>query len=248
MSPAIPRHGRHSRFSSFNHKFHTLVKLISSLLRGGFATAILSSSAALFAATSVLTFDGLGLTNYGVIPGSYGDNLANTPNVTVDYRTFAPGVYTTFSNDLLFWDTGYGSLTNVAIASGAGGGSEISLVASAGFVVDLTSLNVASFGGVDRGDQLLRVLDGAGNVLADYSPVTVLGTGFNNILTPGVSASTLRIQFGNTWNVAIDNIAFGQRAVTQPPTPAGVPDQGDTVLLLGAALVAIAGLRRTFVA
>ncbi|MBL9200835.1 MAG: VPDSG-CTERM sorting domain-containing protein [Opitutaceae bacterium] len=222
------------------------MKLISSLLRGGFAIALLSSSAAVFAATSVLTFDGLGLANYGVIPGSYGDNLANTPNVTVDYRTFAPGVYTTFSNDLMFWDTGYGSLTNVAIASGAGGGSEISLVASAGFVVDLASLNVASFGNVNQTDQLLRVLDGAGNVLADYSPVTVLGAGFNNILTPGVSASTLRIQFGNTWNVAIDNITFGQRAVTQPPTPTGVPDQGNTVLLLGAALVAIAGLRRTF--
>jgi hypothetical protein len=244
LPPDNPRHGRHSQPSAANFKFLIVVNLVSTLLRGGLIAALLSSSAAVFAATSILTFDGLGLPNYGVIPGTYGDNLANTPNVTVDYRTFAPGVFTTFSNDLLFWDTGYGSLTNIAIASGAGGGSEISLVAAAGFVVDLVSLNLAAWANTDRPNQLMRVLDGVGNVLVDYSPLTIVGSGFNNTM-PGVSASTLRIQFGDSWNVGIDNIVFGQRAAANSPV---VPDQGGTLILLGAALVMLAGLRRGFLA
>lgn len=185
-------------------------------------------------AGSVLTFDGLGLNNYDPIPATYGDNLAGTPNVTVDYKTFNGEDY------LEFWVSGYDGLTNVGYPAANGYMAEVALTAASGYTVKLNSFDLGGYPGTDRLDQTVRILDGDGIILVDYSPFDVEGNSGHSSLSPNLVSSaggTLRIQFGLDWNVGIDNISFEEARVIPLPSAAAL-------FPVGAALVGLCHRRR----
>ena len=189
------------------------------------------------AQATILTFDlDPGVPNFGDIPGSYGDNVnaasdavgsylvgnGYTPNVTTDYRTWQISSDTVAYNNLDFWATGYGDLTNVAFSVVSGDHfAEITLVPEPGWAIRLNSFDMAGFPVADHLDSQVRILDGTSNtILVDYSPVTILGTGgTHSTFTPGLThEGPLSIRFGyNNWNVGIDNINFDQVAVVPEP-------------------------------
>ncbi|UJP03953.1 MAG: FxDxF family PEP-CTERM protein [Nitrosomonas sp.] len=220
----------------------------------------LTGAAVLLAASAhatVLTFDlDPGLPNYGDIPGTYGDNVnaasdavgsyltgnGYTPNVTTEYRTWQISTDTVAYNNLDFWATGYGDLTNVAFSVVSGDHfAEITLVPEPGWAIRLNSFDIGGYNVSDHPNSQVRILDGTSNtVLIDYSPLTILGSGgTHSSFTPGLTYNgPLSIRFGyNDWNVGIDNINFDQvTAVPEPETYA--------MLLAGLGLIGFMARRR----
>lgn len=134
-----------------------------------------------------LDFQSLSLLDCGIIPSNYGSNL--TPNLTgIAYRTFTVAIDATLTNYLEFWNTGYGDLTKVAFAS------------SNGYAVRLISFDIAGWPTTDRTNTHMRLLDAAGATLVNYA-----------------AAGSIRIQWGNDWNVGIDNIQFHVVPIPEPP-------------------------------
>jgi hypothetical protein len=201
-------------------KFTALLKLLPCLCVG--AVLFNASSAK---AASLLTFDGLGLSNYGDIPGTYGDNLPGTPNIKIEYRTFDLSTGDTLFNNLDFWTTDYGDLQNVAYPAQVNSMGEISLIPDAGFSVTLNSFDLGGWLRRDQVDQTVRILDENFNILANYSPFNVEGDNGRSSFSPNLTRNgRIRIQFGPSWNTGIDNISFAQGgAATGVPTPALVP-------------------------
>ena len=209
------------------------------------------------AQATILTFDlDPSVPNYGDIPGSYGDNVnaasdavgsylvgnGYTPNVTTDYRTWQISTDTVTDNNLDFWATGYGDLTNVAFSVVSGDHfAEITLVPEPGWAIRLNSFDVGGYYITDHPSSQVRILDGTSNtILVDYSPVTILGTGgTHSTFTPGLThEGPLSIRFGyNDWNVGIDNINFDQVAVVPEP-------ETYAMLLAGLGLVGFMARRR----
>jgi len=157
--------------------------------------------------------------------GCYERGSAWTPNVIVDYRTRAvggPQPGETLFNNLDFWDVQYGNLVNVAYPVNPVSTGEISFIAAPGFNVSLNSFDVAGWPCVNHLSQPLRFLDGAYNVLLDLTPQIFLGAGctVHSSYAPMLVGPIIRIQFGDNWNVGIDNINFTQvPAVPQVPEP-----------------------------
>ncbi len=209
------------------------------------------------AQATILTFDlDPSVPNYGDIPGSYGDNVnaasdavgsylvgnGYTPNVTTDYRTWQISTDTVAYNNLDFWATGYGDLTNVAFSVVSGDHfAEITFVPEPGWAIRLNSFDMAGYYIADHSNSQVRILDGTSNtILVDYSPVTILGTGgTHSTFTPDLThAGPLSIRFGyNDWNVGIDNINFDQVAVVPEP-------ETYAMLLAGLGLVGFMARRR----
>lgn len=174
-------------------------------------------------AASLLSFDGLSLPLSGSIPGTYGDNLLDTPNIQIEYRTVNPITGATFADHLDFWPTDYGTLTDVAYPVSNGYLGEISLIPEAGYAVTLESFDLAGWRQTDQLNQTVRILDEGFNILLDYSPFTVEGDAGFSAFTPMITrAGTLRIQFGPSWDTGIDNVRFSQSGVPVP-TPALLP-------------------------
>ena len=189
------------------------------------------------AQATILTFDlDPAVPNYGDIPGNYGDNVnaasdavgsylvgnGYTPNVTTDYRTWQISTDTVAYNNLDFWATGYGDLTNVAYSvTSSDHFAEITFVPEPGWAIRLNSFDMGGYSFADHINSQVRILDGTSNtILVDYSPVTILGTGgTHSTFTPGLThEGPLSIRFGyNDWNVGIDNINFDQVAVVPEP-------------------------------
>ncbi|MDP3279705.1 MAG: PEPxxWA-CTERM sorting domain-containing protein [Nitrosomonas sp.] len=225
--------------------------LLQTMLAG--AGVLLAASAQ----ATILTFDlDPGVPNYGDIPGSYGDNVnaasdavgsylvgnGYTPNVTTDYRTWQISTDTVAFNNLDFWATGYGDLTNVAFSvTSSNHFAEITLVPEPGWAIRLNSFDVGGYYLADHPSSQVRILDGTSNtILIDYSPVTILGTGgTHSTFTPGLThEGPLSIRFGyNDWNVGIDNINFDQVAVVPEP-------ETYAMLLAGLGLVGFMARRR----
>jgi hypothetical protein len=188
------------------------------------------------AAATVLTFEGLGLPQppeYDAVPGSYGDatdptcdtggccdgagcygeGMGFTPNVTIEYRTVDASTSAQLQPQLLYWDTDYGDLADVAIPAQDNALGEVALVPEPGYRVILHGFDLGGWNRTDRANQTVRVLDTDGNVLGNFGPMTVEGDGGHTHVapvTPIVSATTLRIQFGPRWDVGIDNVSFAQ--------------------------------------
>jgi hypothetical protein len=194
-----------------------------------------------FAASSTLDFSGLGLPNYGDIPTTYGDNLANTPNVLVDYRTVSVADNaTTLANNLDYWDNNYGDLVGVAFPVSSGWLGEISLVPDAGYGVILDSFDLGGYSQADKPLQTVRILDANWNVLVDFSPYNVEGNSGHSTFNPSLSHfGTLRIQYGPDWNTGIDNITFRQ-FVRGIPTP----DGGSSLALSAIGFASLIVMRR----
>lgn len=201
------------------------MKILSLLGLTAFAT---------ISSATVLTFGDLNLSNYGVIPASYGDNVTSvggaggsylqgnafTPDIKTSYDTVdAFGVSTNAS--LLYWNTGYGDLTDVAFSASNGLYARLTLTPSAGFNVVLNSFDLASYPATDLQAAKIRVIDASGTQLWSSSNLTVKGTGpSHSSYAPGLSSSSaLTIEYGVNWNIGLDNVNFDQtRAVPEPAT------------------------------
>lgn len=169
-----------------------------------------------------LDFQNLSLLNYGIIPGDYGSNL--TPNLAgISYRTFTAATGATLTNYLEFWNTGYGDLTKVAFASTNGYAAEVSITAATGYAVRLLSFDMAGWPSTDRVNSVMRLTDAGGNTLLNYAaagPVAIQGDGVGaqrSAFAPDLVAGTIRIQWGNDWNVGIDNVRFQIVPIPEPP-------------------------------
>lgn len=209
------------------------------------------------AQATILTFDlDPAVPNYGDIPESYGDNVnaasdvvgsyfmgnGYTPNVTTDYSTWKISTDTVAYNNLDFWTTGYGDLTNVAFSVVSGDHfAEVTFVPEPGWGIRLNSFDMAGYSYSDHPGSQVRILDGSSNtILIDYLPVTILGAGgTHSTFTPGLTHNgPLSIRFGyNDWNVGIDNINFDQVAVVPEP-------EAYVMLLAGLGLVGFIVRRR----
>jgi hypothetical protein len=198
---------------------------------------------------TILTFGGLNLSNYGEISSSYGDRVTDTgsaptgtyeqgngwtASIVTDYQAVdTNGVV--YDDNLLYWDTGYGDLSDVAFVPVSGTYARIILTADAGMLVRLNSFDLGGYPGSDLEADSITVKDGNGNVLWSASDLTVIGSGGHSTYTPNLVANQLVLEWGTNWNIAIDNVNFDEADVV--PEPA-------TLALLGLGLAAIAKRRR----
>ncbi len=211
---------------------HRLALVTTLLAAAEAATALLPAPAA----ATVLTFEGLGLPQppeYDPVPSNYGDatdptcdmsgccdaagcydeGAGFTPNVTVEYRTVDASSGDQLQPQLLYWDTNYGDLVDVALPAQNGALGEVALVPEPGYRVILYGFDLGGWDRTDRANQTVRVLDADGNVLGSFGPMTVEGdTTHTHVApaTPIVSATPVRIQFGPSWYTGIDNVSFAQ--------------------------------------
>ncbi|AUC61340.1 hypothetical protein AA637_09330 [Cyanobacterium sp. HL-69] len=168
---------------------------------------------------SVLTFDINGIQNGALISQDYGDNINSTNNGIFNYEEgngFTPNI--TVSNNLSFWQEGYGDLNGVGYSSDGEG--LVSFTPDTGYRVRLNSFDIASYA-PDQNDQILQILDGNDNILLDLGPLS-----FQNVETQTftnlniVSGGILKIRFGNNDFIGIDNIDFDQ--VLEIPEPSSM--------------------------
>jgi fibronectin type 3 domain-containing protein len=173
---------------------------------------------------TVLDFEGLGLSTFNQIPANYGTLAAGTPHITVAHEIISPSDYSHVYDSLTFWKEEYGDLHNVGIPNPNGYLGQISFTPAPGYAVTLSSFDLA--GDLeDVPNQTVRIVNGSGVVLRDYSPITIPCFGGPSHLslshltfTPAIrSTGTIRLQFGPSWNVGIDNIAFHEET-----TPTGL--------------------------
>jgi hypothetical protein len=155
--------------------------------------------------------------------GSYLQGKGFTPNVFTTYRTVNPANNTTFQNYISYKPSGYGDLKSVATTAVDGYLAEVSLIPEQGWGVLLNGFDLAGLG-EDISQQTLRLLDGNNNSLAIYPPIKVVGRGRSSHLLDIRSNTGIRIQFGPSQKIAIDNIKFEQFALTPPYPPAVDPD------------------------
>ena len=178
------------------------------------------------------TIDGIG--NFGNIPQDYGDRVTMldegsfhygehgegfTPNVEVSYTTSA-------GQDPSWWGTGYGDLVGIYFENTDGNGSgEIVLTADFGYEVVLYGFDMSAYGPVFSGDPVIDAVRVRGcssaplfeELDASISETTRTSYDFS---TEPIRAREIRIQFesgnlgGLSDDIAIDNIVFGQVAVS----------------------------------
>lgn len=196
---------------------------------------------------TILTFDVDNLFAGMGVPGAYGDNVTGlsdavgsygeagegfTGNVTVSYGTFGPAL----------WTTGYSDLTNVLYEEVDGQGPlVVELTADATHQVLLYDFDLGSWLS-DSTVPVVSVLDETNAVLYQSSSVSVLGSGHTSFdFNTPLSGQILRIVIdqanmgGNSDNIGIDNIRFGQERITTQPIP-----EPATMTLLGLGLAGVA--------
>ena len=109
---------------------------------------------------------------------------------------------------LVYWDTGYGSLVDVAFGDGLAGTqtAEIFLSPVGGATVKLLGLDLGAWLSAPRNTQV-TILDGLGATLWSSGAIQVQDT--TNLVFDLESTSGIRIQWGPTaYYVAVDNLAF----------------------------------------
>jgi hypothetical protein len=185
---------------------------------------------------------------------TYGDEGEGfTPNIVVDYFT---------DTTVRLWTTEYGDLTNVlfggAPLSGTGspGSLNVLLTAEAGYEAQLYHFDLGGWANSDYLIDGVSVSSG-GTALFSQANVLVEGnfsgprhTSFDFAAPLSAEQLLIQIDFSNVPgsrqdNIGIDNIRFGQTAVSTPP-PVPVPAPA-SLWLLGAGLPGLLGAswRRT---
>jgi hypothetical protein len=211
---------------------NTVVKVCSlSIALAGFSVS---------AQTTTLDFDSfIGvLSDYQAIPGTFGSDALNTPNIGVSYQTVdgSGGVYAPYVE---FWDGSYGDLPAVAYAAANGYYAQVILTPQAGHSVTLDSFELGGWPNTDQANQTVEVLNGIGQVVwSDGGPLSVTIPGNGHLtLTPDISSSgPLVLEFGPSWNTGVDYVEFSQSN--------SVPDSGSGLALMAAALLGVCGLAR----
>jgi len=186
------------------------------------------------AAANTIDFEGLMLSHYDPIPATYKDHADDTPNIGVTYST-VDAAGTELTPSISFWTTAYGDLENVAFPASNGFLANITFTPDPGYKVNLISFELAGWPNADQPDQTVRILDGSRNVVLDYSPFDITGTGHNSFGPNLWSSGPLTIEFGPSWNSGIDNIGFRQLK----DDGNRVPETGGSVFLL---LLGVGGL------
>lgn len=211
-----------------------------------FLSGVLLLAASRANAQVTIDFDDLSLVNYGPIPGNYASGTV--PHLSdIAYRTLNPGNGAVVQPYLEFWNNDYGDLSKVAFAAENGRVAEIAFTPEVGYAVHLISFDMAGYNRTDLVTPVLRLVDASDNVVFDFTaqaapgPLTIQGDANgpqHSSFTPDITyGGTLRLQWGNNWNVGIDNIRI--EAVAIP--------EASTVALLGvgaAGLIAAQGWRR----
>jgi hypothetical protein len=211
----------------------------------------------LFAA--VLAQAGVVLTFEQAAPGpaidqAYGDNVVSNPQGGNAYGviggSFTPDITVTYgaaSEVINVWFDNFGDLTEVAYNEIDGATSlTIRFDAAAGFNVILFSFDLGGWNRTDYTLANVSVFDGSNSALFSENNVHVEGDNGRSSLDfgTGLQASSLRIVLnlsglgGDSDNIGIDNIHFGQASVDPDPVP-----EPSTILLCAAGLAA-AVLRR----
>ena len=154
---------------------------------------------------------GDGVTNHVMGGFAYGGANPFTPNVTVDYG----------STDPALWTTGYGTLTNVLFEDQDGSGVlTITLTADTGFLVNLHRFDLAAYAASFASDPVVtavQVLNEDGTAIFAATNQAVSRTAFTPIeFTPALSDNvlTIRVDARNLGSlnddIAVDNIRFSQ--------------------------------------
>lgn len=184
---------------------------------------------------AVLTFEDLGLVSSEDIPQAYGD----IDNLDLSYRSRTGFGDTAVSYPyLLYWQDGYSDRTGVAYAPDTNV-AEISFEAAPGYVGKISSAYFGTYAsGVNGG---FAIYDAAWNVLWSHTESSIWEGGIG--ISPEISFTGIAyLQWGADWNLGLDELVYSVEAAgSQPapvPLPAGLP-------LLGAGLLAFAGLRRS---
>lgn len=181
---------------------------------------------------STINFDELQpFSNYSAVPESFG----STPEVSVFYQTLNSDG-TVESSNVLLWNAGYADLNTAAFANANGRLLNITLTAvNPNNYVTLSSFEVGGYLQTSRDASDLRIVDGNDitNILIDYAP---LGNPFTvpgdvaYTFEPNITASSIGIILGTSWNLGINNITF---STTPVPLPAAFWFFGSALASLG---------------
>jgi hypothetical protein len=186
------------------------------------------------------------------VPPEYGSNVNSSSAVLSDGNTwlyqqgngFTPQVRAAY--DILTATGGGGTSDSAHLQSYTGSGdlgvaafapvpfahdtAEIDLTPQAGYEVVLNSFDLVSYANGTYTDQPVRVYDANYNLLADFGPQSVTST--HSRFAPNlVSTGMLRLQYGDNYDVGINNVNFDQFAVPEPTSLA--------ISLFGAAALAL---------
>lgn len=190
---------------------------------------------------TVLTFDRVSPSPFGNnngIPQNYGDNVAAalqdgysydltfgaTPNIEVDWNTGSSPV----GGSAVYWSTGFGDLVGVIEAEPEPSGTQFTLKADPGFLVELHGFDMAGWSFTTYTINSVRVLDGNDNELFAVTNPAILGAGpahtsfdFQVPLTaPVIQIEWNSANLGSSSdNIGMDNIAFSQ-AIPEPASVA----------------------------
>jgi len=179
------------------------------------------------AQATVLTFDVTGLTDGVLLPQAYGDRVTSTlegnfsygsdygftPNVTASYVGFGG------QQDLNWWSTSYCDLLNVIEYEPDGAnGYQVVLTADAGYTIQLNGFDLGNYGGevvlpgITVADQNSQIIWSQTQGLVPASGQQHLDFDFGQPLvgtTLTITVDTTGMG-GNSDNMGLDNIAFGQ--------------------------------------
>lgn len=203
----------------------------------GALVALSASSSA-----TLLHFDGLGLANYGDIPSNLGSfastavtgvsqGSAWTPNVAVSMSSVLADGSLGASN-LDFWNTSYGDLTDVAFPVSSGWFGRVKLTADPGFLVTINSFDLGGYPGTNLTASRIRIYNSLGNVVWNQDGTTVIGAGpSHSSYAPAITDSTLTLEYGDNWNIGLDNLNFTQSVPVPEPLSISALALGGLALL-----------------
>jgi hypothetical protein len=126
------------------------------------------------------------------------------------------------ANNLLYWSTGYGDLTDIAFANTNGNYSRVTLTATSGNLVTINSFDLGGWPASNLTADRIRILDSAGTVLWNQDGTTVIGSSGHSRYAPAIRGAALTLEYGANWNIGLDNLNFTQSAVSEPMTIVGL--------------------------
>lgn len=154
----------------------------------------------------------------------YGTDHGFTPNIEIEWQTGEGSV----GSGVIPWNSNFGDLINVIEAEPEPNGTQFSIIADPGYVVELHSFDMAGWNQADYTINAVRVRDGDDNILFEIVDAMIAGSGPNHTdfdFPQPLTASVIKIEWDSnnlgqsSDNIGMDNVAFGQsEAVPEPST------------------------------